>query len=154
MKNDGFVVNLRLFNKNNNIFLQIICRNTKNVVPLRANNKNTTERIMKNKPILTEEQQALATAKEKISEALQEINNELKTISGYLPQVGKQQKLEFIHELANVQDQLANYLTKAETELNNYSTTRKRLISFADKEDIFFIPRLITNTLYDTRTIV
>lgn len=154
MNNDGFVVNLRLFNKNNNIFLQIICRNTKNVVPLRTNNKNTTERIMKNKPILTEEQQALATAKEKISEALQEINNELKTISGYLPQVGKQQKLEFIHELANVQDQLANYLTKAETELNNYSTTRKRLISFADKEDIFFIPRLITNTLYDTRTVV
>ena len=79
---------------------------------------------MKNEPILTQEQQKLATAKEKISEALLEINTELKTISDYLPKVGKVQKLEFIGDLVNVQEQLEKYMDEAQTELNNYSTIR------------------------------
>lgn len=109
---------------------------------------------MNNEPILTQEQQNLATAKGTVSEALQEINTELKTISDYLPKVGKVQKLEFIGELVNVQDQLEEYLDEAENELNNYSTTRKELVSFADREDIFFIPKLLNPTRDYARTIV
>ena len=109
---------------------------------------------MKNEPILTQEQQTLAIAKEKISEALQEINNELKTVSGYLPKVSKLQQLEFISELVNVQDQLEKYLDEAESELKNYSDTRKKLASFADREDIFFIPKLLNPTRDYARTIV
>ena len=131
MKNDGFVVNLRLFNKNNNIFLQIICRNTKNVVPLRANNKNTTKRIMKNKPILTEEQQTLATAKEKISEALQEINNELKKHSDMLAErytntelffMEDEEKKEILekfkpHVIDSAKDEMEDYYEEFEIEI-------------------------------------
>ena len=109
---------------------------------------------MKNEPILTQEQQKLATAKEKISEALQEINNELKTVSGYLPKVSKLQQLEFISELVNVQDQLEKYLDEAESELKNYSSIRKKLASFADREDIFFIPKLLNPTRDYAHTIV
>lgn len=109
---------------------------------------------MKNEPILTQEQQKLATAKEKISEALQEINNELKTVAGYLPKVSKLQQLEFINELVNVQDQLEKYLDEAESELKNYSSIRKQLASFADCEDIFFIPKLLNPTRDYARTIV
>ena len=109
---------------------------------------------MKNEPILTQEQQKLATAKEKISEALLEINTELKTISDYLPKVGKVQKLEFIGDLVNVQEQLEKYMDEAQTELNNYSTIRKELVSFADREDIFFIPKLLNPTRDYARTIV
>ena len=109
---------------------------------------------MKNEPILTQEQQKLATAKEKISEALQEINNELKTVAGYLPKVSKLQQLEFISELVNVQDQLEKYLDEAESELKNYSSIRKKLASFADCEDIFFIPKLLNPTRDYARTIV
>jgi hypothetical protein len=98
-------------------------------------------------PMLTEEQKRLAGAKEKASEALSEIHTEIETIKKYLPLVNREKQIDFIKDLVHVQDELDSYLEVAEISLNEYSTTRKELISFADKDDIFFIPRLLNNAI-------
>ena len=94
-------------------------------------------------PLLTDEQKRLAQSKENLSESLNEIQVEIDTIHTYLSQVDTDKQVDFINDLVVVQDKLDGYLAEAEESLRIYSTTRTELISFADKEDIFFIPRLL-----------
>ena len=93
----------------------------------------------KSKHDLTPEQQELAAAKQNLQKALGEINNELYDITEYLPNVDRAKQLDFVHDLAGIQQIMDDYLYAAKYSLQTYSLTRKRLISFADKEDIFFI---------------
>lgn len=108
----------------------------------------------KSKHDLTPEQQELATAKQNLQKALGEINNELYDITKYLPNVDRSKQLDFVHDLAGIQQIMDNYLYAAKYSLQTYSLTRKRLISFADKDDIFFIPRLLTATKHNVMTVL
>lgn len=105
------------------------------------------EGMQTHEPMLTNEQKRLANAKENLSDALSEINTEIKTIKKYLPLVNRERQIDFIKDLVRVQDELEYYLEVAEISLKEYSTTRKELISFADKDDIFFIPRLLNDVI-------
>ena len=102
----------------------------------------------------TPEQVELAQAKENLQNALGEINNELRDITKYLPNVDRAKQLDFVHDLVGIQEIMDNYLYVAKYSLQTYSLTRKRLISFADKDDIFFIPRLLTPTKNNVRSVV
>ena len=108
----------------------------------------------KSKHDLTPEQQELAAAKQNLQKALGEINNELYDITEYLPNVDRAKQLDFVHDLAGIQQIMDDYLYAAKYSLQTYSLTRKRLISFADKEDIFFIPRLLTPTKHNVMTVL
>lgn len=108
----------------------------------------------KSKHDLTPEQQELAAAKQNLQKALGEINNELYDITEYLPNVDRAKQLDFVHDLAGIQQIMDDYLYAAKYSLQTYSLTRKRLISFADKEDIFFIPRLLTATKHNVMTVL
>lgn len=111
------------------------------------NTQHEKERVQRDEPMLTEEQKRLAYAKENASEALSEIHTEIETIRKYLPLVNREKQIDFIQDLVRVQDELEHYLEVAEISLTEYSTTRKELISFADKDDIFFIPRLLNDVI-------
>jgi hypothetical protein len=104
---------------------------------------------------LTPEQVELAQAKENLQNALGEINNELRDITKYLPNVDRAKQLDFVHgDLVRIQEIMDNYLYAAKCSLQTYSLTRKRLISFADKDDIFFIPCLLTPTKHNVQTVL
>ena len=104
---------------------------------------------------LTPEQVELAQAKENLQIALGEINNELHDITKYLPNVDRAKQLDFVHgDLVRIQEIMDNYLYAAKCSLQTYSLTRKRLISFADKDDIIFIPRLLTPTKHNVETVL
>lgn len=111
------------------------------------NTQHEKERGQRDEPMLTEEQKRLAYAKENASDALSEIHTEIETIRKYLPLVNREKQIDFIKDLVRVQDELEHYLEVAEISLKEYSTTRKELISFADKDDIFFIPRLLNDVI-------
>ena len=111
------------------------------------NTQHEKERVQRDEPMLTEEQKRLAYAKENASDALREIHTEIETIRKYLPLVNREKQIDFIKDLVRVQDELEHYLEVAEISLKEYSTTRKELISFADKDDIFFIPRLLNDVI-------
>lgn len=111
------------------------------------NTQHEKERGQRDEPMLTEEQKRLAYAKENASDALREIHTEIETIRKYLPLVNREKQIDFIKDLVRVQDELEHYLEVAEISLKEYSTTRKELISFADKDDIFFIPRLLNDVI-------
>ena len=105
-------------------------------------------------PLLTDEQKRLAQAKEKLTESLNEIHNETDTIYTYLSKVNTEKQVDFINDLVPAQHKLDEYLGEAEESLKKYSTIRTELISFADKEDIFFIPRLLNKVKNDVNGIL
>ena len=111
------------------------------------NTQQEKEEKQTHETMLTEEQKRLACAKENVSDALSEIHTEIETIKRYLPLVNREKQIDFIKDLVSVQDELDHYLETAEISLREYSSTRKELISFADRDDIFFIPRLLNGVI-------
>ena len=96
-----------------------------------------------NQHVLTPEQKELAEAKTNLSEALNEVKHEMSDIENYLQQLHGESFCDFIHKLLEHKEDLQNYLSAAKDYMIAYSCTRQRLISFADDEDIYFIPHLL-----------
>lgn len=107
-----------------------------------------------NKPILTTEQKVLTEAKETLSGALTEINEELGVVTGYLNQVGRVLQLDFINDLKHSKESFKKYLFEARDAMNSYCKTRTELVSFADREDIFFIPKLLNVSRDNIRSLL
>lgn len=96
-----------------------------------------------NQHVLTPEQTELAEAKTNLSSALAEVKQEMSDIENYLQQLHGESFCDFIHKLLEHKEDLQNYLSAAKDYMIAYSCTRQRLISFADDEDIYFIPHLL-----------
>lgn len=96
-----------------------------------------------NQHVLTPEQTELAEAKTNLSNALAEVKQEMHDVEEFLQQLRGAPFCEFIHKLLEHKTDLQNYLSAAKDYMIAYSCTRQRLISFADDEDIYFIPHLL-----------
>lgn len=96
-----------------------------------------------NQHVLTPEQTELAEAKTNLSNALAEVKQEMHDVEEFLQQLRGAPFCEFIHKLLEHKEDLQNYLSAAKDYMIAYSCTRQRLISFADDEDIYFIPHLL-----------
>ena len=107
-----------------------------------------------NQHVLTPEQKELAEAKTNLSEALNEVKHEMSDIENYLQQLHGESFCDFIHKLLEHKEDLQNYLSAARNYMAAYSITRQRLISFADDEDIYFIPRLLNPALLSLERIM
>jgi hypothetical protein len=96
-----------------------------------------------NQHVLTPEQTELAEAKTNLSNALAEVKQEMHDVEEFLQQLRGAPFCEFIHKVLEHKTDLQNYLSAAKDYMIAYSCTRQRLISFADDEDIYFIPHLL-----------
>ena len=102
--------------------------------------------IIDNSTFLTPEQKELALAKARLTNALTEVKQEMQDIDAYLQQLQGEPFCDFIHRLMLHKGELNAYLSIAKNYMTAYSYTRQRLISFADDEDIYFIPDLLLPT--------
>lgn len=107
-----------------------------------------------NQHVLTPEQTELAEAKTNLSNALAEVKQEMSDIENYLQQLHGESFCDFIHKLLEHKEDVQNYLSAARNYMAAYSITRQRLISFADDEDIYFIPRLLNPALLSLERIM
>lgn len=96
-----------------------------------------------NQHVLTPEQTELAEAKTNLSSALAEVKQEMHDVEEFLQQLRGAPFCDFIHKILEHKTDLQNYLSAAKDYMIAYSCTRQRLISFADDEDIYFIPHLL-----------
>lgn len=96
-----------------------------------------------NQHVLTPEQTELAEAKTNLSNALAEVKQEMHDVEEFLQQLRGAPFCDFIHKVLEHKTDLQNYLSAAKDYMIAYSCTRQRLISFADDEDIYFIPHLL-----------
>lgn len=96
-----------------------------------------------NQHVLTPEQKELAEAKTNLSNALAEVKQEMHDVEEFLQQLRGVPFCDFIHKVLEHKTDLQNYLSAARNYMAAYSITRQRLISFADDEDIYFIPHLL-----------
>lgn len=96
-----------------------------------------------NQHVLTPEQKELAEAKTNLSNALAEVKQEMHDVEEFLQQLRGAPFCDFIHKVLEHKTDLQNYLSAAKDYMIAYSCTRQRLISFADDEDIYFIPHLL-----------
>lgn len=96
-----------------------------------------------NQHVLTSEQTELAEAKTNLSNALAEVKQEMHDVEEFLQQLRGAPFCDFIHKVLEHKTDLQNYLSAAKDYMIAYSCTRQRLISFADDEDIYFIPHLL-----------
>ncbi len=92
---------------------------------------------------LTPEQMELANAKQNLERTLGEVANRVDSVFENLENLNGKPFVDFIHSQLQAQKPMEDYLSAVGSYLTAYKYTRERLISFADKDDIFFIPQLI-----------
>lgn len=108
---------------------------------------------LKTKKYYTKNQTMLVQHKNHLQESLGEVKQEMIDILRHLMDEDNTLNLSYIKQIANIIPQLSKNLNIAIADYAAYGEVRKRLISFADEDDIHFITHYTHSILSSTNSI-